>query len=162
MGLDLAAPSRARRRLVWCSGSGSPTVILFNGLSGRTPHWAHELLAAAEVPGPYVLGGPSVGGTYALAYAMTFPADVAGVALIDSATPYQFDLPDYPGFYSMWKRASAVLPSLARLGVLRASSTAAERCPRKLSGRRAISRGSCGPTESSSPSFPRSSDRPRR
>jgi pimeloyl-ACP methyl ester carboxylesterase len=141
-----------------CSGSGSPTVILFNGLSGRTPHWAwvkqgvargtrvcafdragqgwseggavaqdarrlsedlRALLAAAGVPGPYVLAGHSVGGTYALAYAMTFPSDVAGVALIDSATPYQFDLPDYPSFYSMWRRASAVLPSLARLGVLR-------------------------------------------
>jgi pimeloyl-ACP methyl ester carboxylesterase len=39
---------------------------------------------------------------------------VAGVALIDSATPYQFDLPAYPGFYSMFKRASALLPSAAR------------------------------------------------
>ena len=38
------------------------------------------------------------------------PEPVAGVALIDSATPYQFDLPDYPGFYSMLKRASALLP----------------------------------------------------
>ena len=147
-----------RQLYLECSGSGSPTVILFNGLSERTPHWAwvkqgiardtrvcafdragqgwsegaavpqdarqlsedaHALLAAADVPGPYVLAGHSVGGTYALAYAMTFPADVAGVALIDSATPYQFDLPDYPGFYAMWKRASAVLPSLARLGLLR-------------------------------------------
>jgi pimeloyl-ACP methyl ester carboxylesterase len=54
---------------------------------------------------------------------MTFPADVAGVALIDSATPYQFDLPDYPGFYSMWRRASAALPSLARLGLLRLLNT---------------------------------------
>ena len=158
-----APPSRSftvgdRQLYLECSGSGSPTVILFNGLSERTPHWAwvkqgvaretrvcafdragqgrsegaavaqdprqlsedaRELLAAADVPGPYVLAGHSVGGTYALAYAMTFPADVAGVALIDSATPYQFDLPDYPGFYSMWQRASAVLPSLARLGLLR-------------------------------------------
>ena len=141
-----------------CSGSGSPTVILFNGLSGRTPHWAwvkqgvesqtrvcsfdragqgwsdgaavrrdarelaedaRGLLAAAHVPGPYVLAGHSVGGTYALAYAMAFPADVAGVALIDSATPYQFDLPDYPRFYSMWRRASATLPSLSRAGLKR-------------------------------------------
>jgi pimeloyl-ACP methyl ester carboxylesterase len=75
------------------------------------------LLAAANVPGPYVLAGHSVGGTYALAYAMDYPKDVAGVALIDSATPYQFDLPTYPGFYSMWRRASALLPTLARAGV---------------------------------------------
>ena len=151
-----------RQLYLECSGSGSPTVILFNGLSERTPHWAwvkqgvaretrvcafdragqgwsggaavaqdarqlsedaRGLLEAAAVPGPYVLAGHSVGGTYALAYAMTFPTDVAGVALIDSATPYQFDLPDYPSFYAMWQRASAVLPSLARLGLMRLLGT---------------------------------------
>ncbi len=87
---------------------------------------AHELsadvrglLAAANVPGPYVLAGHSVGGTYALAYAMDYPQDVAGVALIDSATPYQFDLPSYPGFYSMWRRVSALFPTLARAGIAR-------------------------------------------
>ena len=164
-----AAPSTGRTYAVAgrelyleCSGSGSPTVILFNGLSERTPHWAwvkrgvagrtrvctfdrsgqgwsrggavrqdarelsedaRSLLAAARIPGPYVLAGHSVGGTYALAYAMTFPADVAGVALIDSATPDQFDLPDYPSFYSMWRRASATLPSLARVGLKRLLGT---------------------------------------
>ena len=53
---------------------------------------------------------------YALVYAARYPQQVAGVALIDSATPYQFDLPDYPGFYSLWRRASALLPSLSRAG----------------------------------------------
>lgn len=74
----------------------------------------HTLLQAAHVPRPYVLAGHSVGGTYALVYAAQYPSQVAGVALIDSATPYQFDLPDYPSFYSMWKRASALLPTAAR------------------------------------------------
>ena len=156
-----------------CAGSGSPTVILFNGLGERTPSWAwvqrdvaaqtrvcvfdragqgwsgkapgrqdahqlsadvHGLLAAANVPGPYVLAGHSVGGAYALAYAMDFPKDVAGVALIDSATPHQFDLPDYPSFYSMWRRVQALLPTLARAGVARVYSLsmlqyAAAGCP---------------------------------
>jgi pimeloyl-ACP methyl ester carboxylesterase len=76
----------------------------------------HGLLDGANVSGPYVLAGHSVGGTYALVYAAQFPQQVAGVALIDSATPYQFDLPDYPGFYSLWRRASALLPSLSRAG----------------------------------------------
>ena len=146
---------------LYCTGSGSPAVILFNGLGERTPSWAwvqgdvarqtsvcvfdragqgwsgkapgrqdaHQLsadvgglLAAANVPGPYVLAGHSVGGTYALAYAMDYPKDVAGVALIDSATPYQFDLPAYPGFYSMWRRVQALLPTLARAGVARVYS----------------------------------------
>jgi pimeloyl-ACP methyl ester carboxylesterase len=79
----------------------------------------HGLLAAAQIPPPYVLAGHSVGGTYALVYAARYPEQVSGVALIDSATPYQFDLPSYPGFYSMWRRASALLPTLARAGLAR-------------------------------------------
>jgi pimeloyl-ACP methyl ester carboxylesterase len=77
---------------------------------------AHGLLQAAHIPGPYVVAGHSTGGTYALVYALRYPQDVAGVALIDSATPYQFDLPDYPTFYKLWRRASALLPSLSRAG----------------------------------------------
>jgi pimeloyl-ACP methyl ester carboxylesterase len=99
------------------------------GWSGNAPgrQDAHQLsadvdglLAAANVPGPYVVAGHSVGGTYALAYAMDYPKAVAGVALIDSATPYQFDLPTYPRFYSVWRRVSALFPTLARAGVARA------------------------------------------
>ena len=82
----------------------------------------HGLLSAAHVPGPYVLAGHSVGGTYALAYAMDYRNETAGVALIDSASPHQFDLPDYPGFYSMWRRAGALLPSLGRAGIPRLTS----------------------------------------
>jgi pimeloyl-ACP methyl ester carboxylesterase len=76
----------------------------------------HGLLDAANVSGPYVLAGHSTGGTYALVYAAQYPEQVAGVALIDSSTPYQFDLPDYSRFYSLWRRASALLPSLSRAG----------------------------------------------
>jgi len=77
---------------------------------------ANGLLQAAHISGPYVIAGHSTGGTYALVYAAQYPQQVAGVALIDSATPYQFDLPDYPRFYSLWRRASALLPSLSRAG----------------------------------------------
>ena len=77
----------------------------------------HALLRTAHVPGPYVLAGHSVGGTYALVYAHDYPIEVAGVALIDSATPYQFEIPEYRSFYSMWKRVSALLPTAARTGL---------------------------------------------
>ena len=78
----------------------------------------HTLLARAGEHGPYVLVGHSTGGTYALAHAVRYPADVAGMVLLDSASPQQFTaLPDYPAFYAMWRRVSALLPSLARLGV---------------------------------------------
>jgi pimeloyl-ACP methyl ester carboxylesterase len=77
---------------------------------------AHELLRAGRVPGPYVVAGHSVGGVYALIYAAMYPREVAGVALIDSASPDQFELPDYPRFYSMWRRVGALLPTAARAG----------------------------------------------
>ena len=42
--------------------------------------------------------------------------------MIDSATPYQFDLPSYPTFYALWRRGSALLPTLARAGIARVYS----------------------------------------
>ena len=116
--------------LVQKTASSSTRVCAFDrageGWSGGTPGAqdggelssdVHALLRAAHVQGPYVLAGHSTGGVYALLYAAHYPRDVAGLALIDSATPYQFELPDYPGFYSMWRRGSALLPSLARVGL---------------------------------------------
>ena len=47
----------------------------------------HTLLHNADVPGPYVLAGHSFGGLYVLAYAARYPADVAGMVLIDSTAP---------------------------------------------------------------------------
>jgi len=80
----------------------------------------HGLLTRAGERGPYVLVGHSTGGTYALAHAARYPADVAGMVLLDSASPEQFTvLPSYAGFYAMWRRVSALQPSLARLGVAR-------------------------------------------
>ena len=149
-------PVNEHRLYLNCAGTGTPTIVLFNGLGERTPSWAwvqrtlaattricvfdraghgwsgaapgrqdghqlasdlHGLLRAAHIPPPYVLAGHSTGGTYALVYADQYPQQVAGLALIDSATPYQFDLPDYPGFYSMFRRVSALFPSLARVGI---------------------------------------------
>ncbi len=77
----------------------------------------HTLLSRAGEPGPYVLAGHSVGGTYAMIYAAQFREDVAGLVLLDSASPFQFTaLPDYPGTYSLIRRSTALLPVLARLG----------------------------------------------
>jgi len=44
----------------------------------------HALLAAARVPGPYVLAGHSNGGLYSQLYASTYPDQVAGLVLIDA------------------------------------------------------------------------------
>ena len=80
----------------------------------------HTLLRVAHEPGPYLLAGHSVGGVYNMVFAARYPDETAGMVLLDSATPDQFALPDYPSAYSGWRRVSALLPSLARFGVARA------------------------------------------
>ena len=50
----------------------------------------HTLLQNAHIPGPYVLAGHSLGGLPVRVFAGTYPAEVAGVVLIDSMTPQQF------------------------------------------------------------------------
>lgn len=78
----------------------------------------HTLLRNAGEPGPYVLAGHSAGGIYVLNFARLFPADVAGIALLDSMHPEQYErMASWPGFYEMYRRASALMPTLARLGV---------------------------------------------
>jgi pimeloyl-ACP methyl ester carboxylesterase len=78
----------------------------------------HTLLARAGERGPFVLAGHSAGGIYVLNFAHLYPEQVAGVVLLDSMHPQQYTKIDgWPAFYEMFRRASAVLPSLSRLGI---------------------------------------------
>ncbi|MCP9488150.1 MAG: alpha/beta hydrolase [Gaiellaceae bacterium MAG52_C11] len=52
----------------------------------------HALLRAADVPGPYVLLGGSLGGAIADIYAASYPEDVAGMVLLDSSLPAYLDM----------------------------------------------------------------------
>jgi pimeloyl-ACP methyl ester carboxylesterase len=61
----------------------------------------HALLAAAKVPGPYVLAGHSNGGLFVQLYAAEHPDEVAGLVLIDAV---------HPDYYA---RQMAVLKKLA-------------------------------------------------
>jgi pimeloyl-ACP methyl ester carboxylesterase len=148
-----------------CTGTGSPTVVLENGMSETSPLWSsitaqvsrttrvcaydragqgwsgdatgpqdgiavaadlHTLLARAGESGPYVLAGHSTGGTLAMTYAARYPAQVAGLVLLDSSSPYQFtDQPDFAGTYKIMRRLLPVLPTLARLGALQLTPAAA-------------------------------------
>ena len=141
-----------------CAGTGSPTVVLENGLGEISPLWSgitaqvsrttrvcaydragqgwsddvahsqdgravaadlHTLLARAGEHGPYVLAGHSSGGTLAMTYAARYPAQVAGLVLLDSSSPHQYtDQPDFPGTYAMMRRLLPVMPALARVGLL--------------------------------------------
>jgi pimeloyl-ACP methyl ester carboxylesterase len=57
--------------------------------SARFAEELHTLLQRAKIPGPYVLAGHSAGGYTVRLFAASYPADVAGVVLIDSTTPGQ-------------------------------------------------------------------------
>src|SRR5687767_13487427 len=75
------------------------------------------LLDRAHVPGPFVFVGHSSGAQYVRIFAGRYPEQVAGMVLLDAQPTDAFEgLPAYPAFYSAF-RISALLPSLARLGV---------------------------------------------
>lgn len=80
----------------------------------------HALLAAAELPGPYVLAGHSFGGLYVRAYAAEFPEEVAGVALIDSSHPDQWTRPPRDGLFAVVQWTYRAARAAVRVGVLRA------------------------------------------
>ncbi len=63
----------------------------------------HALLAGANVPGPYVLVGPSYGGLIITAYASSFQTDTAGLVFVDADTCDQicsFGAPE-PGTFDL-------------------------------------------------------------
>ena len=64
------------------SGSRPPTVEQF-------AKELHTLLQNADIPGPYVLVGHSLGGFTVRVFVHEYAADVAGVVLIESMTPRQ-------------------------------------------------------------------------
>jgi pimeloyl-ACP methyl ester carboxylesterase len=115
---------------IYCTGQGSPTVILESGggvvsytwepvqgevekfakvcsydragyglsESGPEPRTArqiavelHTLLHNADIPGPYVLVGHSIGGLYIRMFTELYPDDVAGLVFVDSSTEDQND-----------------------------------------------------------------------
>lgn len=140
-----------------CTGAGTPTVVLLNGLSETSPQWArvqpqvaattrvcaydragqgwsddstnpadattaatdlHKLLAAAGETGPFVLAGHSSGGVHALTYTHLYPAQVAGIVLLDSASPNQVKVvTTFDGEYQVARRGLAAAPTLFRFGI---------------------------------------------
>ena len=66
-----------------------------------------------------MLAGHSSGGTLAMTYAARYPAQVAGMVLLDSSSPHQYtDQPDFAGTYAMMRRLLPVMPALGRVGAL--------------------------------------------
>ena len=81
----------------------------------------HQLLINAGTAGPYVVVGHSYGGLYAIRFAGQYPAQVAGVVLLDSSHPEQFvRTPADRALFTRTSRFGTVLGWLTRLGVTRA------------------------------------------
>jgi pimeloyl-ACP methyl ester carboxylesterase len=70
----------------------------------------HELLAAAGVPGPYVLVGASTGGLIAREYASLYPAEVSGTVLVDAISEAMEGLMR-PGQFARYNQAYLQSPS---------------------------------------------------
>lgn len=64
----------------------------------------HSLLAAAQVPGPYILVAHSLGGLFVRLYAQTYPDQVRGLVLVDV---FPAELPAL--FRSQWPAYRQVL-----------------------------------------------------
>lgn len=80
----------------------------------------HTLLDRARIPKPFVLVGHSTGGAYARIFAARYPEQIAGMVMLDSQPNEVFTgLPTFPSFYKIIRPASALFPSLARVGVFR-------------------------------------------
>lgn len=80
----------------------------------------HALLAAAGIPGPYVLAGHSSGGVYVRVFAAAYPAEVAGVVLLDAQSPGGATvLARSAGAQRSIGTLAGLFPLLARVGLVR-------------------------------------------
>jgi pimeloyl-ACP methyl ester carboxylesterase len=84
----------------------------------RTVRNLHTLLENANIVGPYVLVGHSIGGIYVRQFAAEYPEEVAGMALVDASNPHQFDrYPEMLKENESYMQFAKHLPAFARLGV---------------------------------------------
>jgi len=81
----------------------------------------HTLLQEANIPGPYVLVGHSLGGLSVRVFTDLYPSEVAGVVLIDSMSPRQFPRSSTNAAPKMDSQSHpfTIFPALARIGLVR-------------------------------------------
>ena len=90
--MDLAAlQSELASDTLVCSydraGQGRSDPVPFPRTAADAVSDLHELLAAAGVPGPYVLVGQSAGGVFVQLYAQTYPDEAVGVVAMNAVPP---------------------------------------------------------------------------
>ena len=81
----------------------------------------HALLQNANIPGPYVMVGHSLGGFAVRVFAHEYASEVAGVVLVDSMSPRQFTQSQVETQSQAGKQSQSFsLPAtLARFGIVR-------------------------------------------
>jgi pimeloyl-ACP methyl ester carboxylesterase len=79
-------------------------------------HELHALLAAADIPPPYLLAGHSLGGPYIRVFEDNYPNEVAGLIFIDSSHPDQIERLKMGEFKP--PAILKTLPTLADLGLV--------------------------------------------
>jgi len=77
-------------------------------------------LAGAGIPGPFVFTGHSFGGLVARFFVDEFPADVAGVVLVESSHPRQMDAAGLRLWHDGVRVLLALSPLLTGIGLVRA------------------------------------------
>ncbi|PSN20625.1 alpha/beta hydrolase [filamentous cyanobacterium CCP5] len=90
----------------------------------ETAEQLYALLKAAEVPGPYILVGHSIGGLFVRQFADLYPDEVAGLVMVDVSHPDQMARLPKPAVdmqLNAFKLYQAS-PWLARFGILRATN----------------------------------------
>jgi pimeloyl-ACP methyl ester carboxylesterase len=102
------------------AGRGWSELDLERMTLARTVRNLHTLLTNANITGPYVLVGHSIGGIYVRQFAADYPEEVVGMVLVDSAHPYQYErYPDMGEVNEYYLQLSSVFSTLARLGLFR-------------------------------------------
>lgn len=85
--------------------------------ANRAASELHTLLQEADEEGPYVLVGHSLAGLYSRIYAERYPEEVAGMVLVDSTHPDQFE---GSGLALTMNRVVGIVgPLIARAGIAR-------------------------------------------
>lgn len=100
------------------NGWSEPVAGLRDGLTLMRE--LHSLLAAADISGPYVLAGHSLGAPLNRIYASQYPDEVLGLVLVDSAVPYVWsEVSESELWKSQNESAYALMMILQRVGVAR-------------------------------------------